>query len=113
MRVIYFKPKGEAPVDHAKYDKLIKGMQEWFRNEMIRHGYGNKTFKLETDGKGDLKIHTINGKHPGEHYTEDLFNTYYQKMSKEIPFFINNTANRNEQDNIYIVILEILMLLEE
>lgn len=26
-------------------------------------------------------------------------------MSKEIPFFINNTTNRNEQDNIYIIIL--------
>jgi hypothetical protein len=72
VRVIYFEPKGEAPVNHAKYDKLIKGMQEWFRNEMIRHGYGNKTFKLETDGKGKMKIHTINGKHLGEHYTEEF-----------------------------------------
>lgn len=105
VRCIYFKPQGAAPVDHDRYDKLVKDMQKWFRNEMIRHGYGNKTFKLETDGKGDLKIHTINGRHPGEHYTGDLFNAYYQKMSKEIPFFINNTSNRIEQDNIYIVIL--------
>lgn len=105
VRFIYFKPQGAAPVDHERYDKLIKGMQEWFRDEMIRHGYGNKTFKLETDGKGDLKIHIINGSHPGEHYIGDLFNVYYEKMSKEIPFFINNTTNRDEQDNIYIIIL--------
>lgn len=64
-----------------------------------------KAFGTENDRKGDLKIHTINGRHPGEHYTGDLFNAYYQKMSKEIPFFINNTSNRIEQDNIYIVIL--------
>ena len=105
VRFIYFKPQGAPPVDHDRYNKIIKDMQEFFRTEMIQHGFGDKTFKIETDAKGDLKIHTINGKHPGEHYTGELFNAYYQKMSKEIPFFINNTTNPNEQDNIYIIIV--------
>ncbi len=105
VRVIYFKAHGGEPLNHEKYDKIIKDMQEFFKNEMIRHGYGDKTFEIETDANIDLKIHTINGKHPGDHYTGEIFNAYYQKISKEIPFAINNTTNRDQQDNIYIVLV--------
>ena len=105
VRVIYFKAQGGKPLNHEKYDKIIKDMQEFFRNEMIRHGYGDKTFEIETDANNDLKTHTINGKHPGDHYTGEIFNAYYDKISKEIPFAINNTTNRDQQDNIYIVLV--------
>ena len=60
---------------------------------------------METDENDNLIIHTINGKHPGDHYTGEVFFAYYEKISKEIPFEINNTTNRNEQDNIYIIIV--------
>ena len=105
VRVIYFKPQGAAPINHAKYDKIIKDMQEFFRTEMIRHNYGDKTFKIETDHRGDLIIHKVNGKHPGDHYKGGTFDVYYEKISKEIPFEINNTTNRKAQDDIYIVII--------
>lgn len=105
VRVIYFKAQGAPSVNHAKYDRIIKDMQEFFRNEMIRHGYGDKTFRIETDNKGDLVIHEVNGRHPGEHYMGITFDTYYDKMIKEIPFEINNGLNKEAQDDIYIVII--------
>ena len=105
VRVIYFNAQGTEPVNHAKYDKIIKDMQDFFRTEMIRHNYGDKTFKIETDAAGDLVIHEVNGRHLGDHYTGGVFDVYYQKISKEIPFEINNTVNRKAQDDIYIVII--------
>lgn len=105
VRVIYFKPQGTDPVNHEKYNKIIKDIHEFFRTEMIRLGYGDKTFRIETDDNDDVIIHTVNGRHAGEHYTGEIFNAYYQKISKEIPFAINNTTNRKQQDNIYIIIV--------
>ena len=105
VRVIYFQPKGVDPVNHEKYNEIIIDIREFFRNEMIRLGYGDKSFTLETDVNDDLIIHTVKGRHAGEHYTGEVFNAYYQKISKEIPFAINNTTNRKQQDNIYIIIV--------
>ena len=42
VRVIYFKAQGADPVNHEKYNKIMKDTQDFFRNEMIRHGYGDK-----------------------------------------------------------------------
>lgn len=105
VRILYFQPKGADPVKHEKYDTIIKDIREFFRNEMIEQDYGDKTFRIETDANDDLIIHTVNGRHEAEHYTGEVFNAYYQKISKEVPFAINNTTNRKQQDNIYIIII--------
>lgn len=105
VRVIYFKPSDAKEVSHVMYDRIIKDIQEFFKSEMIRHGFGDKTFKIETNTNGTLKIHTVRGRHSGDYYKGGAFTAYYDRVSKEIPFHINNTTNREEQDNIYIVIL--------
>ena len=105
VRVLYFQSQGADPVNHEKYNEIIKDIREFFRNEMVKHGFGDKTFRIETDRNDDLIIHTVNGRHAGEHYTGEVFNAYYQKIAKEVPFAINNTTNRREQDNIYIIIV--------
>lgn len=56
VRVIYFRAQGAPATPHEKYDKLIKRIQDFFRDEMIKHGRGDKTFKIETDARGKLKI---------------------------------------------------------
>ena len=105
VRVIYFQPSDAKEVSHATYNKIIKDIQEFFKSEMIRHGFGDKTFKIETNADGTLKIYTVKGRHSGDYYKGGAFTAYYDRVSKEIPFHINNTTNREEQDNIYIVIL--------
>ena len=105
VRVLYFQSKGADPVNHQKYDTIIKDIQAFFRQEMIRLDFGDKTFRIETDNNDDLLIHTVHGQHAGDHYTGEIFNAYYQKIAKEIPFAINNTTNRREQENIYIILI--------
>ena len=113
VRVIYFRATDAPELDYQKYANLITDMQRFFRNEMQRYQFGNKTFKVETDDNNNIKIHVINGNHDGNHYAGEIFTAYYQKISPELPFAINNTRNRNAQQSIYIVILSGVELVDD
>ena len=68
VRTIYFQPT-DAPA--AQIDRIIELLiesQDFYRSEMDRHGYGAKTFRLETDGAGNVGFHQIRGKHNAAHY---------------------------------------------
>ena len=64
VRVVHFVPKGSViPLNiDMKIDKSVKRSREFFRDEMGRHGYGEKTFRLETKSNGNVAIHRVNGK---------------------------------------------------
>lgn len=105
VRVIYFQPQGAPPAPQAEYNRLLQDIQSFFRSEMERHRYAPKTFTYETDVNNNLIVHTIRGKHNTKHYEGEVFTTYYQKIAKEIPFAINNTTNRDAQNDVYIVFI--------
>ena len=66
VRSIYIKPRDVAvPTPHviAKFKGMIKGVQHYYRNEMERHGYGPKTFNIETDKDGDPKITVVHSEY--------------------------------------------------
>ena len=51
VRLIYFLPNDRKPqpdID-AKIDGLIKGVQQFYANQMAAHGFGRKTFQFETE----------------------------------------------------------------
>ena len=64
VRVIHFVPKGsDIPQNiEEKIDESVKKAQEFFSDELERHGYGKKTFRLETKANGKIVIHRINGR---------------------------------------------------
>ena len=70
VRVIYFLPNDRAPHPNIdrKLDTLIKEVQQFYANEMERHGFGRKTFRLETDVGGKLLAHHIKGQHAATYY---------------------------------------------
>ncbi|MCG9130868.1 hypothetical protein J5I95_04210 [Candidatus Poribacteria bacterium] len=70
VRPIYFLPNDRSPqVDiDAQFDILIKDVQEYFANEMERHGFGRKTFHVETDATGKAVIHHVIAEHNEEYY---------------------------------------------
>ena len=105
VRVLYFQPTDAPPAPEKELSRLIKQIQSFFRTEMKRHDFGDKTFKIEADENGELIIHIIKGKHAGKHYEGEVFHTYFDKMAKEIPFAINNSANRAVQDDSHIFFL--------
>ncbi|MYA68515.1 T9SS type A sorting domain-containing protein [Candidatus Poribacteria bacterium] len=73
VRTIYFLPINtthQQGIDD-RIEELVKGAQQFYLDEMDRHGYSPKTFKLETDGSGDLVVHRVNGKYSNQHYYQN------------------------------------------
>ena len=64
VRVIYFLPNDRParPDRVAALRQLIKDTQQFYADEMHRHGFGRKTFTIEADADGEPLIHQIDGK---------------------------------------------------
>ncbi len=70
VRVFFFYPNDYQPlpdVDEA-LDTSLKKVQQFYADEMERHGFGRKTFRLETDENGKLRVHHFRGRFATEHY---------------------------------------------
>ena len=96
VRVIYFLPidTAAAPNVDAKIDRLVKSAQKLFANEMERHGYGRKTFNLETNAKGEIVVHRVKGRFSRANYQT------LGSAKSELP---DQFVNRN---NISLIFLE-------
>ena len=71
VRLIYFLPSDRAPqpdID-VKMDKLIKDVQRLNADIMESHGFGRKTFRIETDGRGNVVVHHVKGRFTDNHYS--------------------------------------------
>ena len=100
VRLIYFLPKDRTPQQDidAKMDELIKNVQLSYEEVMEYHGFGARTFALETDATGKAVVHHVKGKFNDEYYHTDTF----RKVIDE------ETAERFDPSrNIYIVVLEV------
>ena len=70
VRLVYFLPRDRQPqpdID-AKLDKSIKDAQQLYADQMEHHGYGRKTFQIETDLNGKTVVHHIVGQFTDAHY---------------------------------------------
>ena len=71
VKTIYFYPKDAEPqfdID-AVLNAKMKEAQTFFADEMERHGFGRKTFRLETDEQGNTKVHHLKGSKNSSYYT--------------------------------------------
>ena len=70
VRMIYFLPNDRSyraeVVQWMKED--IRKAQTFFAEQMQAHGYGNKTFRFETDAQGEPLVHHVDAQHPESHY---------------------------------------------
>ena len=75
VRLIYFLPSDRAPQQDidAKLDMLIKDVQQSYAEVMEYHGFGRRTFTLETDATGKAVVHHVKGKFNDEYYHTDTF----------------------------------------
>ena len=72
VRVIYFYPKDRVPpadID-TLLDGLLKQVQQFYADEMERHGFGRKTFRFETDDNDNIVVHRLAGKHDQIDYND-------------------------------------------
>ena len=77
VRMIYFLPN-DRPFRQEVVDSMktvIKRIQTFFGEQMLAHGYGNRTFRVETDARGEPLVHRVDADHPDAHYlsnTEEI-----------------------------------------
>ena len=70
VRMIYFLPN-DRPFRQEVVDSMkvtIRQIQAFFAEQMQAHGYGNKTFRFETDAQGEPMVLRVEGQHPTDHY---------------------------------------------
>ena len=82
VRLVYFLPK-DRPARPDRIEALrplIKDVQAFYADEMERHGYGRKTFRIETDKDGEPVVHRIDGKFNDVHYHQRTI----ESVSKEL-----------------------------
>ena len=74
VRTIYIVPNDREPDSNIdkKLNTLMKETQQFYADVMEYHGFGRKTFRLETDATGDVVVHHVNGKHSDAHYQNSL-----------------------------------------
>ena len=73
VRMIYFlpndRPYRQEVVDEMK--TMMRRVQTFYAEQMQAHGYGNTTFRFETDAQGEPLVHRVDGQHPDRHYDEN------------------------------------------
>ena len=96
VHAVYFKPT-DAPAMPGNIRQLMRDVQDFYRSEMERHGYGAKTFQLETDNNEKVVIHHVQGKRNLQHYKNlDLIN-------QELPIHLKKRMQQHQ--NVIIVFL--------
>ena len=99
VRTVYFQPTDAPEPSNSQIVRLLIESQDFYRDEMDRHGYGQKTFKLETDGAGHVGFHHIRGKRNAAYYSTDTFN----RVKPELPSYLaHHPATR---DNALVLIV--------
>ena len=74
VRLVYFLPN-DRPIRPDRIPvlrQLLKDSQQFFADEMEHHGFGRKTFRLETDKDGEPVVHRVDGKFGEDYYYEPL-----------------------------------------
>lgn len=96
VRTVYFIPTDSADKsDWLNLDDIMKSNQNVYRNEMDRHGFPNKTFRLELDNQGKVVVHKVDGRHNQAHYSGDTLAIVEQELQNRF----------NDKKNIYIIVM--------
>ncbi len=89
VRIIYCLAKDKEPPPNIvdKIDQTIRDVQDFYADEMERHGFGRKTFTFETDENGKTKVYLIR-----ENQTEkfDLSNDCWLAIEDDAPNAFSN-----------------------
>ena len=85
VRLIYFLPNDRSPQQNidTKLDTLIKDVQQFYADEMQRHGFGGKTFAFETDATGKVMVHRVEGQFTDSYYRRDTFHKVWEEIREQ------------------------------
>jgi hypothetical protein len=86
VRIAYFVPNDRQPIDgHVeRIDRVMTEVQRFYRQGMEAAGYGPKTFRLERDDDGRLRIHMVQGRYPMRSYGRDAAGKVRAEVKKSL-----------------------------
>ena len=103
VRMIYFLPNDrpyQAEVVQRMKDE-IRTVQNFFADQMQAHGYGRRTFRIETDSQGEPMVHRVDGRHPDSHYLDEthiLYDELREMFNHDVNIYL--TVIDNSTDSI-------------
>jgi len=73
LHVVYWTPSDREPLPEyrERLDRVLTDIQTFFRSEMNRLGFGQRTFSLDKDNDGTLRVHLVRGAAPYNRYNVD------------------------------------------
>lgn len=74
-----------------RFKSVVEDVKHFYKKEMERHGFGSKTFRLQTDIEGEPVVQVINGKYSKSIYMGDTTN--YAKQDLPV------------SNNLYVVLI--------
>ena len=98
VRLIYFLPNDRtyrADVVQRLKDDILT-IQTLYADWMGAHGYGEATFRVETDFQDEPMVHDVIGKHPNSYYLDQTFDTVHPEIEER--FDLNA--------NIYLIVID-------
>ncbi|MDE0043950.1 MAG: hypothetical protein OXT74_18045, partial [Candidatus Poribacteria bacterium] len=100
VRLVYFLPADRHPRKgiEEKMDALIKNVREFYADQMENHGFGRRTFRIETDRAGRALVHRVNGQFTDTYYYDD---ETFLKIWHEI----HNQFDTSQ--NIYLAVVDV------
>ncbi len=99
VKVIYFVPRDRTFqwTIPQTLDTQIKKVQSLYADQMEAHGFGRKTFGIETDDDDTLIVHPVFGLHDDTHYHEDSLNKTIDEISGRF----------NIETDVYLIVLDV------
>ena len=100
VRLVYFLPSDRParPDRVAALRELIKDAQAFYAEQMESHGYGRKTFRIETDNRGTPVVHRVNGK-----FNE---NYYYTGLS-DLKIWEELFEHFDDLEHVYFIVIDL------
>ena len=98
VQMIYFLPN-DRPFRQEVVDSMkvtIRQIQTFYAEQMQAHGYGNKTFRFETDTQSDPVVHRVDGQYPDSHYLDDTTRTVLEEVEQAF----------DRDANIYLIVVD-------
>ena len=101
VRMIYFLPNDRpyhAEMVQNMKDQILK-VQTFYAEQMESHGYGRRTFRVETDAQGEPVVHRVDGQQPNSDYQKGNDGDWFSEIEQ---------AGFDTTANVYLIAMDLI-----